>query len=459
MDIQPKQIVSTITTPFRQFIRTESASGLLLMFCAAGALIWANSGLADSYFSIWETPVSISVGDSSLSKPLLLWVNDGLMAIFFFMVGLEIKREVLYGELSTPRKSALPLVAALGGMIVPVGLFFALHGNEPGVNGWGIPMATDIAFSIGVLYILGSRVPLGMKVFLTAFAIVDDIGAVLVIALFYSHEMHWEPLAISAALMLVLVLCNWILSIKRNWVYVTIGAGVWYYLLKSGVHPTIAGVLVALTIPATNRIRLRKLRDRFRERIEPIFQEKDEDEEVGPILPEEELKKLKGLKSDVKNVQPPLQRMEYLLSDFVAFFVMPMFALANAGVAITGGFEVFQAPLTQHIAIGLVVGKLLGILSFSWLAVRLELADLPPKCNWINMAGLSLLGGIGFTMALFISNLSLEQSELIRQAKLGILFASVTAGFLGLTILRLSLPAEEEEGEEKAEEEMEMPES
>lgn len=435
--MQPGQLINSITSPFRQFIRQDASSGILLIICTIIALAWANSPLSGYYFGLWETPVSITIGDTGFSKPLLLWVNDGLMAIFFFTIGLEIKREVIDGELSSLRKAALPMVAAIGGMLVPAALFVFLHMGNEGIQGWGIPMATDIAFSLGILYLLGSRVPLGLKVFLTAFAIVDDIGAVLIIALFYSHEVHWNALAISGGLLAFLFICNYIFSAKRGWIYIIGGIGVWYYMLKSGIHPTIAGVLVAFTVPATNNIRLKRFTESIRDFLSDFREEKAA--EGGPFLPEQELETLNILKKNVKDVQPPLQRMEFLFNDFVAFFVMPLFALANAGVMLQGGLEMVSRPLFLHIALALIFGKLLGIFGFSWLSVRLGFTGLPVGANWTQMAGVSLLGGIGFTMSLFIANLALADGDLLAQAKLGILAGSLVAGLAGFFLLRYSL--------------------
>ncbi|MCB0588326.1 MAG: Na+/H+ antiporter NhaA [Phaeodactylibacter sp.] len=435
--MQTGQLLETITLPFRQFIRQESSSGILLILCTVVALVWANSPLSGYYFGLWETPVSLTVGETSFSKPLLLWVNDGLMAIFFFTIGLEIKREVIDGELSSIRKAALPMLAAVGGMVVPAALFYFLHLGHRGMEGWGIPIATDIAFSLGILSLLGRRVPLGLKVFLTAFAIADDIGAVLVIALFYAHDVYWEALGISVSILVFLFICNYIFSIKRNWVYILGGIGVWYYMLKSGIHPTIAGVMVALTVPATNDIRLQRFMNSIRDFINEFRTEKAE--EGGPFLPEQELETINILKRKVKAVQPPLQRMENLFNDFVAFFVMPLFALANAGVILKGGAGIVLHPLFLHIAIALMVGKTVGILVFSWVGVRLGIAGLPAGATWVQMAGLGLLGGIGFTMALFIANLALDDGTLLAQAKLGILAGSLASGMAGYFLLRWSL--------------------
>jgi NhaA family Na+:H+ antiporter len=425
----------------RNFFEKESSGGILLILATIVALVWANSPFASTYFNIWDTPVSIAIGSSEFSKPLLLWVNDGLMAIFFFTIGLEIKREVLEGELSSPRKAILPLFAALGGMVVPVGLFFLLHNGQAGIEAWGIPMATDIAFSIGILSLLGSRVPLGMKVFLTAFAIIDDIGAVLIIALFYGHEVHLQPLMLSGLFLLLLLACNYIFSIKRNWIYVIGGVAVWYCMFQSGIHPTIAGVLVAFTVPASNKIRFAKFAENLKGKIDLLSpnEEKETDANDKIFLKSERIKSVRAIKRDIKAVQPPLQRLEYNLESFIAFFVMPLFALANAGVALKGEGAIFTAPMFIHVGVALLFGKMIGIFSFSWLSVKLGLTDLPSGTRWLQMLGLALLGGIGFTMALFISNLALEAGTLLSQAKLGILAGSLVAGLSGYGILWYTL--------------------
>lgn len=435
---EPTPMIHKITRPFRQIIRQESSSGVLLIISTLIALAWANSPLAPSYFGLWETPVSIAIGTEAFSKPLLLWVNDGLMAIFFFAIGLEIKKEVLDGELSSPAQAALPLLAAVGGMLIPVGLFFLLNGNGVGAEGWGIPMATDIAFSIGILALLGSRVPLSMKIFLTAFAIADDLGAILVITLFYSHEVHLQPLLTSAGVLAFLFLCNYVLSVKRNWVYLVGGLFVWYYMFKSGIHPTIAGVLVAMSVPAHNRIRARRFASTIEEFLDNFRMEAAE--EGGPFIPEEELHRIRHIRRTVRSVQPPLQRLEYQLSDFVAFFVMPLFALANAGIVLRGGPALLGEPLLAHIALALVAGKVSGIFLFSWAGVKLGIATLPPAFRWAHLIGLGLLGGIGFTMALFIANLALQDAALLAQAKLGILIGSAVAATCGYLLLSATLP-------------------
>ncbi len=428
-------------SPLQRFLEMDAAGGILLVLSAFLALILANSPFASSYFEFLDTLVVIRIGQEGLSDTLIHVVNDGLMAIFFLLIGLEIKREVLEGELSTFRKAAMPFMAAIGGMVVPVGLFLFLQRGQAGVEAWGVPMATDIAFSIGILTLLGSRVPLGMKVFLSAFAIVDDIGAVLVIALFYTKEIDWSSLTVFLILLGILGIFNWVLSIKRLWPYLTFGIVAWAFLLESGIHPTIAGVLIALTIPSNNRVRLKYFAERAKRRREKLMQEEQERE--GRFLKHKQVELLYDYRTEVKRVVPPVQRLEYSLENFVAFFVLPLFAFANAGVALNGGFNAFTAPLTLHIALALVLGKVIGIFSFSWLAVGTGMADLPSGARWIHMIGLGLLGGIGFTMAIFIATLALEEEVLLSQAKLGILLASLVAGLAGYFLLHATLPKTE----------------
>ncbi len=382
--------------PFQAFFRTEAASGVLLLALAVVALLWANSPWASAYFSLWDTLVTVSIGSAAISKPLLLWVNDGLMAIFFFLVGLEIKREILVGELSSPRQAALPLLAAVGGMVVPAGLYALVAGSTDYAAGWGIPMATDIAFALGVLALLGTRAPVALKIFLTALAIVDDLGAVLVIAFFYTSKLSVAALGVAAVFLALLVAANR-LGIQRTAVYVILGLGLWVAVLKSGVHATIAGVLLALTIPARGEHSL-------------------------------------------------LLRMEHKLHGWVAFGIMPVFALANAGVAL-GGVSFTEAilhPAAFGILLGLFVGKQIGVFAFSWLSIRMGWAVLPSGTTWTQLYGVALLTGIGFTMSLFIANLSFVglpeaapgAPAALDLAKIGILTASLLSGVVGYVMLR-----------------------
>ena len=431
--------MQTFFSPFQSFFKTEAAGGILLLAAAVVALVWANSPLAASYTALWETYLTVGGGPLVIEKPLILWVNDGLMAIFFFVVGLEIKREVLAGELAQPRKAALAIAAALGGMVVPALLYTAVTLGTDRAVGWGIPMATDIAFALGVLALLGSRAPLALKVFLTAVAIVDDLGAVIVIALFYTAELNVTALLISLALVGVLVVVNR-LGIQRPAVYAVIGAAVWVAMLKSGVHATIAGVLVALTIPATRRMdevefadKVATLLDRFRAGIAG-----------SPTTPSpDQMAAVHSLEVACEHVETPLQRLEHRLHGLVAFFIMPVFALANAGVAFGADVGALVGDtVALGVALGLIVGKPVGVLLLAYVSVRLGVAALPTGVTWRHVLGVSFLTGIGFTMSIFIANLAFGPGPLLDSAKVGILAASVVSGLLGSVVL-LRLPPTE----------------
>lgn len=432
-----KMVKRIIITPFQRFLQTEASGGILLIFFTVLALVWANSAWSASYDNLWSTKFTIGYGDWALSKALILWVNDGLMAIFFFLVGLEIKREVLVGELSTLKQAALPFFAAIGGMVVPALLFVGLNYDKPGADGWGVPMATDIAFSLGILSLLGKRVPLNMKIFLTAFAIVDDIGAVLVIALFYSGTIYLTALYIALALFVVLIILN-ILNVRKKTIYILIAAVIWYFFLKSGLHPTIAGIMVAFTIPISSKIRASEFVGEIEDGLK-IFKN-------APNSPEEKLLNYKQLSSvesisyAAKNVEPPLQTLEHGLHNLVAFFILPVFALANAGVALGDAGSALSSALTINIALGLFVGKTVGVAFLSWVGVKLNLAGLPEGIKWMHLIALGMLGGVGFTMALFIANLAFTDPELINQAKTGIILGSTIAALGGYFILKSILP-------------------
>lgn len=426
--------IHRLLRPFHEFARLEASSGILLLLCTAVALIWANSPLAATYSALWSTKLTVGVGGFVLSKALLLWINDGLMAIFFFVVGLEIKREVLAGELSTFRKAALPVFAAVGGMLVPAGLYFLLNRGTPEARGWGIPMATDIAFALGVLALLGSRVPTALKIFLTAFAIADDIGAVLVIALFYTEQILWASLGAAAFFLALLVGAN-AAGVRNPLVYGLLGIALWVAFLKSGVHATIAGVLLAMTIPATTRMDCTEFLSRSRS---VLAQFEDADHGDGEIATQAERQAaLHTLEEACEQVQTPLQRLEHGLLPWVSFFIMPVFALANAGVALGGSGAGLTHPVSVGVLAGLVLGKPLGVTLFAWLAVRLGVAALPPGITWLHIHGAGWLGGIGFTMALFIAGLAFADTPYLATAKLGILAASVLAGVVGFGLLRL----------------------
>lgn len=417
--------------PIKAFMHAEASGGIVLILAALTALVWANSPWAGAYTSLWETKITIGPAAFQLSETLLHWVNDGLMAIFFFVVGLEIKREVLVGELASPRQAALPAAAALGGMLAPALIFVAITAGGEGSNGWGVPMATDIAFALGVLALLGRRVPESLRVFLTALAIVDDLGAVLVIALFYTSHIVWAGLGAAAIFLLALIVLNR-LGADQPLIYAVLGVGVWVALLESGVHASVAGVLVALTIPARNYMDSSE----FYRRAHDVLHRFDRAGESGThILSNAGQQSALGeLEELARRVQSPLQRMEHALHPWVAFAIVPVFALANAGVKLEGGAGIVH-PVTIGILVGLVVGKQLGVTGACWLAARSKLARLPEGITWGHIYGASWLAGIGFTMSLFIGALGFGEGPLLNSAKVGILGASLVAGGGGWLLL------------------------
>ena len=429
----PPLPIQRLLRPFQQFARQQVASGILLLMCTVLALLWANSPWAGSYADLWASTLTVGFGDSALSKPLILWINDGLMAVFFFVVGLEIKREILTGELSSLKKAAFPIAAALGGMVVPAVIYFLVNRGSAGVHGWGVPMATDIAFALGVLALLGSRAPTSLKVFLTAFAIADDIGAVLVIALFYTEQILWGALGAGALFLVLLVLANFS-GIRSPLVYALLGIALWVAFLKSGIHATVAGVLLAMTIPASARVDPQVFLQRSRSVLDQ-FEKADIGQ--GDIATQAERQAaLHTLEEACEQVQTPLQRLEHALHPWVSFAIMPIFALSNAGVALGGGSAGgLIDPVALGIIFGLVLGKPIGVTLFAWLAVRLGLASLPGDLTWKHIHGAGWLGGIGFTMALFIAGLAFPGTPALSTAKMGILAASLIAGVVGYLLI------------------------
>ncbi|HXG24260.1 MAG TPA: Na+/H+ antiporter NhaA [Chthonomonadales bacterium] len=433
--------VVRILRQFQQFVKLESFGGVLLLIATIIALAWANSPWAGSYTRLWQTPVTVGAGGFMLSKPLLLWINDGLMAIFFFVVGLEIKRELLVGELSAPRKAMLPIVAALGGMLTPAIIFTLFNLGTPIMRGWAIPTATDIAFALGVLALLGERAPLAIKVFLTALAIIDDLGAVLIIALFYTGDLSWANLAVGGFFLLLLVGANG-LGARKPLPYMLLGAGMWVAFLKSGVHPTIAGVLAAMTIPARARCDTDEYLEHTRSLLD-AFGRVGKSSRREPLT-EEHQAYLHALEVATEDVQTPMQRMEHALHPWVIYFIMPVFALANAGVAIdTSTVESIGQPMSLGIILGLFLGKQLGITLFSWVSVRLGLAALPSGITWRHVYGAACLAGIGFTMSLFIAELAFGGTFRLPLAKMDILIGSLVSGIFGFLFLRYAVPIRE----------------
>ena len=423
--------------PFQNFLEKEASGGILLLIFTVFALVWANSPLSDSYFHLWHTKLTIGFSNINLNYSLHHWINDGLMAIFFFVVGLEIKRELLVGELSSVKKASLPIMAALGGMIFPALFYVFFNFGKESISGWGIPMATDIAFAIGILALLGSRVPTGLKVFITALAIVDDIGAVLVIAFFYTSNISIVSLAFAGGILVLLIAAN--LSGVRNLiVYSVLGIILWLAFLFSGVHATVAGVLLAFTIPASSRIDTAQ----FLSKGKKLLEDFDHSGEEGPnVLSNEERQSIvQSLEENCERIMSPLQRFEHKLHPWVSFFIMPVFALANAGVVISGNFiSELTDPVSFGIVTGLFIGKQLGISVFTWLSVKLKIASLPFGVNWKQIYSAGILAGIGFTMSLFIANLAFTSEELLTISKVGILTASLLSGLIGFFILKRSL--------------------
>ena len=423
-----------IVRPFQDFAHKQSSGGILLIVATAIALVWANSPWGESYAALWQTKLTVGVGDFSISKDLTHWINDGLMAVFFLVVGLEIKRELLVGELSSVRSAALPIAAALGGAVVPALIYLALNAGTEGAAGWGIPMATDIAFALGVLALLGERAPVALKVFLTALAIVDDIVAVLVIAFFYTSEISWGALAVGGVFLVALAVAN-LIGVGRTLVYALLGVGLWLAFLVSGIHATIAGVLLALTVPAISFINPGAFLERTRYVLDRFEKAGEKGENV--LTNEERQAALHALNDATYKLEPPLHELEHTLHPWVVFAIMPLFALANAGVPLGGGLgEALSNPVALAIVAGLIFGKQFGITLLAWLAVKSGLSELPAGIGWRHIYGAGWLAGIGFTMSLFISDLAFPDGQLVEAAKLGILAASLIAGVVGWTILR-----------------------
>ena len=428
--------VEAVIRPFQEFAHKESSGGLLLIAAAIVALVWANSPWGDSYAALWETKLSVGLGSFSIEKDLTHWINDGLMALFFLVVGLEIKRELLVGDLSSPRRAALPIAAAMGGAVPPALIYAFINSGTEGASGWGIPMATDIAFALGVLALLGRRAPLGLKVFLTALAIVDDILAVLVIAIFYTSDVSWGALAVGGAFLAALVMINWA-GVGKPLPYALLGIGLWLCFLQSGVHATIAGVLLALSVPASSFIdtgeflrRSRRILDRFERAGEHADDVLTNDERQGA---------LHALNRANKDVEPPLQELEHALHPWVVFAIVPLFALANAGVVVGEDFAAtLLNPVSLGIVAGLLLGKQLGITLSAWLTVKSGVSQMPRGVTWPHIYGAACLAGIGFTMSLFISDLAFAASPLLDVAKVGILIASLIAGVAGWSIIRMT---------------------
>jgi NhaA family Na+:H+ antiporter len=423
---------------FQRFFHWEAAGSIVLLGATIVALAWANSPWAESYFDLTHTYLGISWGEHAFKLSLQHWVNDALMVVFFFVVGLEIKREMVLGQLSSFRQSVLPVAAALGGMVVPAGIYIALNAGGEGANGWGVPMATDIAFALGLLALFGSRAPIGLKVFLTALAIADDLGAVLVIALFYTERVCLGALVVAAVILILLFLAGRA-GIRRVEPYVIMAVGVWIAIFVSGVHATVAGILVALMIPVRARIDP----DRFFSTAEASLStlKKSDLTRDSMVDDEEQMIAIERLHDAATDMAPPGPALEHYLHLPQAFIILPLFAFFNAGVYIAEGFfETLLKPVSLGIVLGLVMGKQLGVWLFSWIAVRSGYAELPEGVNWAQIWGVSCIAGVGFTMSLFVGELAFKDPDLVSEAKVGILAASLIAGVWGYLVLARSLP-------------------
>ncbi|MGH0034092.1 MAG: Na+/H+ antiporter NhaA [Myxococcota bacterium] len=425
----PREPIHRITVPIAHFLHIEAASGGVLLACTAIALMMANSDWSAAYLSFWKTPVGFGFGDFQVSHSLKHWINDGLMAVFFFVIGLEVKREIAIGELGSLRKAALPVAGALGGMIVPAGIYLVLQSGQPGQAGWGIPMATDIAFVVGCLAVLGSRVPHGLRVMLLSLAIVDDIGAILVIAIGYTSSIDTEALILGAAgIAIVAVMAR--LGVRSFAVYTAVGALTWFGFHESGIHATIAGVILGLMTPPQPRVGQPLLRNILDRAIEGQALGRWDD-------PVGRADRLSQFRQATLQAVSPLEYVEHRLHPWVGFVIMPVFALANAGVPLDP--RSLADPVAFAVAAGLMLGKPLGIVAFVFVAVRLGIAQLPVGLGWGSIVGGGVLAGIGFTMALFISELALGP-DLLDAAKIGVFAASALSMLLGLGVLALTLP-------------------
>jgi NhaA family Na+:H+ antiporter len=406
-----------VLRPLRDFLHTEAAGGVVLVAATLVALVWANSPLSDSYVDLWSTTVTVAVGSHVLTLDLRTWVNDGLMTVFFFVVGLEIKRELVVGELRDRRTATLPAVAALGGMLVPALLYLAINAGGEGSRGWGIPMATDIAMALGVLSLLGSRIKPSLKLFLLALAIVDDIGAIVVIAIFYSRGIDAGSLVVGAALVAVIVVMRRV-DVRAVWPYVVVGAALWLAVHESGAHATIAGVILGLLAPTGA----------------PRSQATVDVDKLADVSTVEAARETTVL---ARESVPVAERLEHAIHPWSSYVIVPLFALANAGVVISSDAvaDAVRSPITQGVVLGLVVGKFVGISAFAWLACRFRIATLPAGTTWSGILGVAALAGIGFTVSIFVSGLAFGAGVRDTNAKLGILAASVVAAAVGSLVL------------------------
>jgi len=423
---------------FLRFFESEVAGSVVLLGCTIIAMAWANSPWAGLYQQLINTKIGVSWGEASFSLSVQHWVNDGLMAVFFFVVGLEIKRELLIGHLSSLKKAILPVTAAAGGMLIPAVIFLFLNAGGEAARGWGVPVATDIAFALGILSLLGKRVPITLKLFLTALAIADDIGAVLIIALFYTEKILWTALALAGILTFLLHRAVRVRMFSSK-TYVVLIIGIWVAVFASGIHATIAGILVALIVPVRARFEPKEFVAFAREKIREI--ESKEMTRESMLLHQDQLESVTELHKATTALKPVGISLEHYLHSFQAFLVLPVFALCNAGVALGSGLrETVMQPVSLGIILGLFLGKQIGVTFFSWVIIRTGIADMPEGVTWPQIYGVSCLAGVGFTMSLFVSDLAFKTASLIDDAKIGILAASLISGIAGYLFLRRVLP-------------------
>jgi NhaA family Na+:H+ antiporter len=432
-----------IIEPIDRFIHNSTTGGIVLFSAALLAIVLSNTPWSEAFHHFWELEFAIGFNEHFISKSLHHWINDGLMAVFFFVIGLELKREIVAGELRDPKNALLPLSAAIGGMVIPALIYLLFNPAGEVSNGWGVPMATDIAFALGVLYLLGDKVPVSLKIFLTALAIVDDLGAVLVIAFFYTSDINFISLATGAAFMVVLIVSN-LIGVRNTVYYGIIGiGGLWLAFLMSGVHATIAAVLAAMTIPARVRVSEHQYIGRIRELMQRFEKEKTTD---LPTVTDNQLHIIEEIRMCSKKATTPLQRLEHNMHPLVAFVIMPIFALSNAGVTFSDNFlESLVHPVFSGVFFGLLLGKIVGVFGLTSLLVRLKWFAMPPNTNGYHLLGAGFLAAIGFTMSLFISQLAFKDPVNSEFAKMGILLASVIASFLGYFTIRFANRKEEKE--------------
>lgn len=423
-------------TPIQRFIRTESLSGILLFAAAIIAVVVSNLPLHDLYNTIIHYNIGIKTEHFELIKPLILWINDGLMAIFLFLIGLEIKREILIGELNSLKKASLPIFAAIGGMVIPMLMYMVINQNPETSHGWGISMATDIAFTLAILTLLGKHVPLGLKIFLTAFAIIDDLGAVLVIAIFYTSEINWILIFYAGILLTVLYLLSFF-RIHNKFLLLIFGIAIWFLFLKSGIHPTIAGILTAFAVPIRQRINEFEYSEKLCKITEKLTASTNTNK--LPVLSKKQIEEIDQLEKLTEKVQSPLQQLEHRLHTWVAFLIMPVFALANAGVHFSSDMTIDQS-LVLTIIISLFLGKTIGVFLFSFISIKMKIAALPENTNFKLILGAAVLSGVGFTMSVFIGNLAFYDEILfINSAKIGIISGSLISGIIGFIIIKFGL--------------------